>query len=278
MLPDPVLEVLACPVCSAGLASADRALRCSAGHAFDIARQGYVNLRGGGRPAGTGDTADMVAARADFLAGDHYRPIADALAHVASEASGAQLVVDVGGGTGYYLARSLDRLPTAHGIAVDVSAYALRRAARAHPRVTAVGADVWQGLPLRAACADVVLDVFAPRNSAEFHRVLRPGGTLVVVTPATAHLGELVGALGLLSVDERKDQRVEETLGTRFILDARSEVTFALSLTSDDAARLVRMGPSAHHLDAGALATRIAELGAPVEVTASVVVTSYRSR
>ena len=39
-------SVLVCPVCGGGLglAAAGRSLACSAGHSFDIARQGYVNL------------------------------------------------------------------------------------------------------------------------------------------------------------------------------------------------------------------------------------------
>ena len=39
-------SVLVCPVCGGGLglAAAGRSLTCSAGHSFDIARQGYVNL------------------------------------------------------------------------------------------------------------------------------------------------------------------------------------------------------------------------------------------
>jgi 23S rRNA (guanine745-N1)-methyltransferase len=52
------------------------------------------------------------------------------------------------------------------------------------------------GLPLADACADLMLDIFAPRNGAEFHRVLRPGGALLVVTPHPDHLAELVGPLG----------------------------------------------------------------------------------
>ena len=43
--------------------------------------------------------------------------------------------------------------------------------------------DVFRPFPLADGVADVVLDVFAPRNPAEFHRVLRPTGRLIVVRP-----------------------------------------------------------------------------------------------
>lgn len=33
-----------CPLCAQPLAEEGNCLRCAAGHSFDIARQGYVNL------------------------------------------------------------------------------------------------------------------------------------------------------------------------------------------------------------------------------------------
>ena len=77
----------------------------------------------------------------------------------------------------------------------------------------AVVADSWARLPVLDAALDRVLVVFAPRNGPEIARVLRPGGLLVVVTPAADHLAELVGPLGLLRVDPRKAERTATTWG-----------------------------------------------------------------
>ena len=60
-------------------------------------------------------------------------------------------VLDLGAGTGWYLARVLDRLPGRSGLALDLSRHALRRAARAHARIGAVAADAWGPLPVRDA-------------------------------------------------------------------------------------------------------------------------------
>jgi SAM-dependent methyltransferase len=171
-----VLDQLACPVCGEGLARRDATLRCRNGHSFDVARQGYVNLLTGAVPAGLGDSAAMVAARADFLAAGHYRPITEALVRAAG---GARRIVDVGAGPGHHLAAVAGAVPGRRGLALDASKHAARRAARAHPRVEAVVADVWRGLPLRDGAVDAVLDVFAPRHGAEFARVLAPGGALI---------------------------------------------------------------------------------------------------
>ena len=73
---DDVLDLLRCPHCAAALERVDGVLRCPAGHSFDIARQGYVNLLG----AASGDDAAMVAARVAFLDAGHFDPLGDALA------------------------------------------------------------------------------------------------------------------------------------------------------------------------------------------------------
>src|SRR5205823_9615897 len=139
----------------------------------------------------------------------HYDFIGTALAAAARRVAAGGLVVDLGAGTGHHTATVLDALPGRLGLALDSSTYALRRAARAHPRLGAVACDGWRRLPVRDGAAGLVLDVFAPRNGAEFRRILAPGGALLVVTPEPAHLHELVDTLGLLAVDPDKDRRLD---------------------------------------------------------------------
>ncbi|MFD8087525.1 putative RNA methyltransferase [Kitasatospora sp. NPDC059722] len=267
---------LACPHCAQPLARHERSLRCPAGHSHDLAKQGYVSLLAGDAHTGTGDTADMVAARADFLAAGHYGPIADALAEAAASADPEGLVADLGAGTGHYLAHVLDALPGRPGAALDISKYALRRAAKAHPRIGAVVCDAWRPLPLLDGAAGLMLNVFAPRNGPEIRRVLRPGGTLLLVSPTPRHLRELVAGLGLLSVDEDKQRRIDEKLGPYLTPEGRREVEFTLRLGPQDVRTVVGMGPSAWHTDPERLAAALAGLPEPVEVTASVTVAVYR--
>jgi 23S rRNA (guanine745-N1)-methyltransferase len=274
---DAVVECLACPYCGEALTRAGPALRCPGGHSFDVARQGYVTLLPrGGRGAG-GDTAAMVAARDRFLAAGHYAPLTRLLAAAAAGAP-AGAVLDVGAGTGQHLAAVLDALPGRPGVALDLSRHAARRAARAHPRAGAVVADAWRALPVRTGVAGLVLDVFSPRNGAETARVLGPGGTLLVVTPAADHLAELVGPLGLLTVDERKDERLAGALTPHLERVDRAALRWPLSLSRADAVAAAAMGPSAHHVDAAALAGGVADLPDPVRATASVLLTRYRGR
>lgn len=265
-----MIAALRCPVCAARgsgtpLTLGGNALRCPAGHAFDVARQGYVNLATGRTPH-SGDTAEMVAAREEFLGAGHYDFVVDALAEAARTAyPGAGLVVDAGAGTGRHLAGVLACLPGVAGLALDVSKPALRRAAR---RVPAALADTWQRLPLADGAAGLVLNVFAPRNGAEFRRVLRPDGRLLVVTPEPDHLGELVDALGLLRVDPDKPEKIARGLGGHFTETAAGTHRRTLTLTAAEVAAVVGMGPSAWHAHAGATG--------PATVTAAVRIGTWR--
>src|SRR5579872_6441496 len=135
---------LRCPVCAGPVYLGGGRLACGRGHSFDIARHGYANLTAGRTGPGTADTTAMVAARDRFLSGGHYQPLAAAVRSLAAQYDrrGPGLAIDLAGGTGYYLARTLDALPHRHGVCIDLSVPALRRAALAHRRAAALGADV----------------------------------------------------------------------------------------------------------------------------------------
>lgn len=267
---DDALHLLACPHCAGPLTRSGGSVACPNGHAFDVARSGYLSLLPGDAQVGSADTAEMVAARDAFLGAGHFEPLAETLGE---EAEGAApppgCVLDLGAGTGWYLAHVLDRLPDRLGLALDLSKHALRRAARAHPHIAAVACDAWRPLPVRDSVAALVLSVFAPRNGAEIVRVLRPGGALVVVTPTERHLGELVETLGLLTVDERKEERLGAALDPHLDLERRVEREWSLSLEPADLLNAVAMGPSARHLTPE-------EPGGPTPVTASLAISTYR--
>lgn len=229
-------------------------MRCAQGHNFDIARQGYVALE---RKPARGDTAEMVTARAAFLEAGHYAPIAAALV-AAAGAGEPRTIVDLGAGPGYYLAALLEAHPGARGFALDSSRPALRRAVRAHPRILGIACDIWDAIPLDDDVADLLVNVFAPRNPAEMRRVLAPGGSLLVVTPTERHLQELE----LLAIHPDKRARLHDAFDTP-VQERLVEFQFEV----DDVTPLVAMGPGAHHGF---------ERTGPRRVTASVRVQTFR--
>lgn len=273
---DVVVPRLRCPICAGPLQHEGRRLACSAGHAFDIARHGYVNLIGG-RRRHHGDDVRMVAARERFLAAGHYRPLSSALAELVAAHAPAPdgVVVDLAGGTGRHLASVLDAGPHRYGLCVDASTAALRRAARAHPRAAAIGADVWASLPVRDATAGVVLSVFGPRGVAEIERILAPGGVVVVAGPCPEHLEELGRLVGGVGVDPRRPERLAASF-RRFERLERRTVTARIGLGHEEVHAVLAMGPSARHLSDDRLGAAVAVLPERVEVTVAVEISVHR--
>lgn len=282
----PLEAGLRCPVCRLPLflelppGSAPR-LGCTSGHGFDAAKQGYFNLLTGKGTNFTEDGATMVAARASFLDAGHYESLAEALGHLARNALHGNehpRVLDAGAGTGYYLRQVLEALPgtTEPGaVALDISRYAMRRAAKV-PNTVALVWDLWRELPVEDESFDLLLNIFSPHNGSEFARVLRPGGTALVVTPLPEHLSEAAGLLGLLGIGADKAAGVVASMGDGFVLKSTEEVRVPLVLDAQAAFELAMMGPAGHHLDPEVLRTKLAEAGSATLVTAAFRIQEFR--
>lgn len=272
-----VLAALRCPVCGAAFDRTEATVRCPTGHAFDVARQGHLTLRTGEALPANADSPAMVEARERLLATGHYAPIATRTAALIAEHAppSTGLVLDLAGGTGYYLAAVLDQLPSHRGICLELSTAALKRAARAHPRAAAVGTDLRRTLPLADASAAVAMSVFGPRNIPEIRRVLVDDGLLAVVTPTPDHLHELIEPLGMLHVDVEKQSRLDAVLADFSPVVAES-LDYRANMDHAALTALVAMGPSAHHVTAHEISDRVSALAASVDVTVSVRISLYR--
>jgi 23S rRNA (guanine745-N1)-methyltransferase len=178
-----------CPVCrdDLTLSEAERRWACPAGHSFDVAREGYVNLllAGQRRSRQPGDSPEMVAARRRFLGTGAYDPLSAAVAHAVA-AEQPRVVLDVGCGEGRHT-RSISA-PVVLG--VDVARAAVAAAARSDPGGSYAVASA-SDLPLHDDSVDVAVNVFGPVIPGELARVVRPGGTVVAAFPAAGHLEHL---------------------------------------------------------------------------------------
>jgi 23S rRNA (guanine745-N1)-methyltransferase len=265
------VAALRCPVCQEEFqlkGDQPRRLACGSGHVFDAAKQGYFNLLTGKGTAFEADSADMVAARYRFLEGGHYAALADAVADVAEGVlrQPESVVLDAGTGTGHYLQKVIERTGAA-AIGLDISKFALRRAARLNPQAANLVWDIWRPLPMADNSVDVVTVVFAPRNPAEFARVLRPGGTLVVVTPRPGHLAEIAARTGMLGIEEGKEERLVESMEGHFASGTSRSLDLPLLLRGPEVADLAFMGPAGHHLHPGRL-SELAEFDGSVATQA----------
>ncbi|UUL75270.1 methyltransferase domain-containing protein [Pseudarthrobacter sp. Fe7] len=259
-------------------------LVCAQGHSFDAARQGYFNLLVGKGTPFEPDSAAMVASRFTFLGNGHYRPLSQALAavvvpHLREEGAA---VLDSGTGTGHYLREILDAASAggrkASAIGLDISKFALRRAARLNPEAVNLVWDIWQPLPVADTSVDAVTVIFAPRNPAEFARVLRPGGVLAVVTPRPGHLADIAAVTGMLGIEEGKDERLAAAMAQHFEAEDTVDVDIPLELSRAAAADLAYMGPAGHHLDRNQIAVRLADSPEPVNADAKFRLSVFRPR
>ncbi len=239
---------LRCPACAADLEAVDRlTLGCASGHRHDANKRGYVTLLGSGTRH-VGDTAAMLDAREAVLGSGLFAAVAEA---VAVAATGPR-ILDAGAGTGHYLRTALDAHPDALGLAMDLSPAAVARAVRASERIDGLVADTWRPLPIRSGAGDSVVDVFAPRNLPEFRRVLRPGGTLVIVVPRPDHLASLRASGTMLDIPGDKAEDVITASAALYTLETREHITATHPVDVALRDALVGMGPSARHASAAA--------------------------
>lgn len=229
------MVVLRCSVrdCGLPLDPDGKGLRCGKGHAFDVARSGYVNLLQpqDRRSLRLGDPPEARAARARFLDRGFEAPLVAALCGIVESSSaraggGGIALLDVGCGDGFFLRAICGALEArlrieAHGL--DISAAAVDSAARMQPDATFVVANADRVLPHADGSFDVVTSVNARLNAAEFRRVLKDGGTLVVVVPAPDDLAELRAAVLGEAGERERMPRVREQLAGGF--DAGAALT-----------------------------------------------------
>ncbi|PRQ12288.1 SAM-dependent methyltransferase [Corynebacterium sp. 13CS0277] len=274
-----ILDVLATPGdCQPLQLGADgRCLVAADGRSYPVSESGYVTIAGEQGLRYQGDDAEMIAAREAFLSRGHYAQFVEAVTAAVDDAlDDAQIddahrpvLLEVGAGTGYYLSHSLDTIPGSVGIGIDVSVPAASILAHCHPRVGAVVADAWAQLPLRDASVNAITVAFAPRNAAEFARVLAPGGQVVVLTDVPGHLVELREPLGITDVEAGKLERLIDQASSHLVPVAEPEmIEFPMNLDQASIAAQIGMSPSARHIHPEVLARRIAALDDHMKVTA----------
>lgn len=239
-----------CPNCSAPLVpylnEKPFVLRCEHNHSFDVAKQGYVNLllpqkRGAALP---GDSAEMVRARTAFLDGGYYRAFSDGVNRLAADAlktnaTAAPVILDAGCGEGYYTARLHDALH-AENIRAVCAGFDLSRDAVSHAAKRAKAAGTSETLsfavaslfemPVADRSADLIINLFAPVADAEFARVLRENGMLLMAVPAEEHLWGMKQVL----YDTPYKNEVRRDILEHFTLTEVRRVTDTVTVTDPD--------------------------------------------
>jgi 23S rRNA (guanine745-N1)-methyltransferase len=209
------------------LAREDRRLVCAAGHSFDVARSGYVNLlqpqeRRSKQP---GDSFEAVAARRRLHDRGVTQPLLQGIAEILSP-SRADVVLDAGCGDGFYLGSMARQFGfEAHG--VDISIPAVDAAARRYPGIEWIVANADRFVPYADRSFSMVLSITARMNAPEFRRVSRDDGRLLVALPSPEDLVELRG------VGRDRVERTVEEFGEGFEVVKRRRVSTTAELDAD---------------------------------------------
>ncbi len=251
---------LCCPVCGQTLAFENRAARCPAGHSFDMAREGYVNLLLGSRSGDKmGDSKAAARSRRDFLNRGYYAPLRDWLCREFSDKRGTLL--DLCCGEGYYTS-ALGENENLRVYGFDLAREMVRLAAK-RGKATFFVANM-AAIPVSNAAFDYAVELFAPFQEGEFYRILKPGGTLYVVVPGKDHLFGLKQAL--YDRPYPNDEQLPRTKHLR--LTGTEKVTAHITLQSQqDIQSVFQMTPYYFHTsdaDRRKLAT-LQSLSTPIE-------------
>ncbi len=207
-----IFDVIACPVCSGPLRIKEKSLVCGAGHSFDIASSGYVNLLPPGRKnnAVTGDRRDLVRARTRFLGTGLYDAVSDAAAELVLLAAdgGEPVFADFGCGEGYHTCRIAQRVRSSRGsvvaVGIDASKYAAeagakRAAGRGFSSFSSESGENALSFvagnfftpPIAEDSLSCVVSMFAPVAYDACLSTLHRDGAIVVVFPGPDHLIEI---------------------------------------------------------------------------------------
>jgi 23S rRNA (guanine745-N1)-methyltransferase len=254
-------ELLICPICREPLIQVERVLKCARNHSFDMAKEGYVNLLPSRKKlaATVGDHAEMLQARRRFLDAGYYAVLSQSIneqvaallqSHFLHKSAA---ILDAGCGEGYYLdklhAHLQKVLPTTHAcfLGMDVSKTAVRYAAKRVKNGRFFVANTNTLIPAADQSIDILLNIFAPRNPAEFTRIMAPNGCLFVIIPQPQHLQNIRDQFGLLKIEEDKKENVVTRLSPLFYLNNMFSIKAPVSLSQKNLADLIQMTPNAHH-------------------------------
>jgi 23S rRNA (guanine745-N1)-methyltransferase len=227
------LDALACPLDHTPLHRSGAAWRCANGHSYDIAREGYTHLLPvqNKRSLDPGDSKAMVVARRQFLESGVYEPIAEAVSRTVLAGfpeSGSLRCLDAGCGEGYYLRQLAEAASpdmTLELLGLDISKWAVQAAARQQKRSGwVVGSNA--NLPILSGSLDWVICLFGFPVFAEFARVLKPNGELLLVNAGADHLKELREVIYPVV----KEKRAPDNRPEGFTLKDRQTLRFEVAL------------------------------------------------
>ena len=239
-----------CPLCGEKL-TGDSTLKCTKGHCFDRAKEGYWHLLPvqSMRTKAPGDSKEMVAARRAFLNAGYYGIFGRALGELCLQNTAClprrmrrcicwMRAAARDGTTAASHRRFAEKGSRVQLAGFDIAKPAVRLAAKALPTAQyAVASSFSQ--PVRTGWADLLLNCFSPFAQEEFLRVLRPGGRMIYVVPGAEHLYQMKAVL----YEKPYKNPVQQIAYAGFRAIGEREVSGRITVPQDQLEALFAMTP-----------------------------------
>lgn len=244
------MQNIVCPHCQLELQEAEnKTYKCLNNHCFDLSKEGYLNLLRVNKKKSNdpGDNEMMIAARRNFLEQGYYDPLIDAIKHTIETElkfkEPAIHVLDAGCGEGYYSQKALSDLAklNTNVIGTDISKSAVKYAAKRYKNNFYFVSSVYD-LPVENDSMDLVLSVFSPVHPAEFKRVLKGNGHLIIVSPGENHMRDLAELI--YNEFRPHEYNIIENMDDNFEHVLTNRKTFEINITnSETLLDLLKMTP-----------------------------------
>ena len=244
-----------CPVCGKKLIESEKSVSCRNAHLFDKAKKGYVNLLLGRDASLHGDSKQMALARFEVMQSGIYAPLKDAVIEMLkSHLPHPAVIADCGCGECYYTCAIDEAFADVEILATDISKDILAVAHRRKPRFPRAVASSF-ALPIASSSCDAALNIFSPFAKAEYERILKPKGLLLMVIPLENHLWELKEAvyekpyknapkptaLDGFSLSQSRCCTYREMLDTKQLISLFEMTPYAIKTAAEDARKLTRI-------------------------------------
>ena len=293
MFTEKCITFLSCPIDGHDMKLSDKTIYCTSGHSFDISREGYINMLTSKKRfhENVGDNKEMLLSREHFLEKGYFDFLSEEINRIIikhlrkgyedekEKQHASSCVLEVGSGTAFYLKnlkteieKELLRNDFCY-FGTDVSKEATKLSAKKYKDISFLVADTDFNIPFKNEVAKILLNIFSPRNSREFVRLLKNNGLLIVVIPNNNHLNELIDELGLIGIEKDKKEHLLTMFNELFKKVDERDCEQKLLMDSDSVVDIVKMGPSYKYVD-NRMIQKIRNMGS-IKITASFNISLY---
>jgi 23S rRNA (guanine745-N1)-methyltransferase len=230
-------DLFECPLCHQPLAN-DNGLICENRHRFDLSKKGTLFFLD--HQIKTDYDQEMFLPRSRMIQSGMYAPVLEA---IASQMAASEKIVDIGCGEGSFLSQLLaGQEKTAIGF--DIAKEGVYLATNHNTPAFWCVADL-TNLPFAKASFDTILNIFSPSNYQEFDRIMKKGGQVIKVVPASNYLKELRQAYYPedLAKQVYSNERVVEKFLKKYPQASRERISYVFPIPEERRLDLLSMSP-----------------------------------